>query len=54
MEMLTEYSLNHISEERLLGLMQAPWYPTVNNNRCRNFLFGGVDTFEDAMNVLNK
>lgn len=54
MELLGKYSVEHISEERLLGLMQAPWYPTVNTNRCRNYLFGGVDAFEDTMNALKK
>jgi len=54
MKLLGEYSVEHIAEERLLGLMQAPWYPTVNNNRCRNYLFGGVDAFEDTMNALGR
>lgn len=54
MEILAKYCYEKIDHDRLYGFMQTPWLPFINNQRCRNMLFGSAAALDDTIKAFRE
>lgn len=52
MGILTRWCKEKINPENLLGMMQTPWLPFIDNEKCRHALFGAADELEKAIKAV--